>query len=142
MRALQTQIDTLALGEGILCEPGVYIILTQSTQHTDTMIPEVGILCVPEVYIILTYSTQHTDRYNGPSGRYTMCSWCIHHTAPQNTQIDTMALVEGLPCVHRVYVRYTDSRVHNTLKDSVTPGEYLVCVPGVCIMRTRTLYTD
>ena len=84
LRALHTQIDTLALGKGILCELGVYIILPQSKQHTDKMTTEVGILCVPGVYILI-YSTQHTDRYNGPRGRYTMCTWSIHYTDPQYT---------------------------------------------------------
>ena len=95
----------MALGEGILCEPGVYIILTSSTQLTDTTTPEVGILCVPGVYIILTYNIQNTDVYNGPRGRYTMFPWSIHQTDPP---IDTMALVEGILFVPGVYIiQYT-----------------------------------
>ena len=56
---------------------------TQTTQYTDKMNPEVGILCIPGVHIILTYSTQHTDKYNCPYGRYTMCTWSIHYAYPQ-----------------------------------------------------------
>ena len=55
----------MTLMEHILLVPGVYIILTYSTQIGTMSLME-DILCVPGVYIIPTYSTQHTDRYNGP----------------------------------------------------------------------------
>ena len=100
---------------GILSVPKVYIILTVHNTQIDTVALVEGVLCIPGVYIILTRITQHTDRYNGPNGKYTMCTSSMH---------------------------YTDSRVHNTLKNSATPGKCIVCVPGVCIMRTRTLHTD
>ena len=56
--ALHTQLDTLALGEGIVCDPWVSIILIQTIQHTDTMTSE---------------------------GRYSMCTFSIHHTDLQYT---------------------------------------------------------
>ena len=40
--------------EGVLCGPGVYIILTRNTIA--------GIVCVSRVYIILARCTLHTDR--------------------------------------------------------------------------------
>ena len=77
--------------EDVLCVPGIYIILTYSTQHTDRYRPvwkiyyvyleytsyvptvlytllngSLGILCVSGVYIILTQSTLHTDIYIDP----------------------------------------------------------------------------
>ena len=36
---LDLDIDTMTLKEGILCVPGMYIILTQSTQHTKIQWP-------------------------------------------------------------------------------------------------------
>ena len=89
-----------------------------SIHHTDseytihTYTPEVVILCAPGVCIILTYI--HTDRYT------------LYWPTVHNTQIDTLAHVEGIICVHRVYIILTQSTQH-TERFSDPLGMYSMC---------------
>ena len=118
-RALLPQVDTLALGEGILFVPGVYIILTYSTLHTVNGNGLRGLLCLFGCIILTLCTDRYFDsrpghRYNDPQGGHTMCTWNVH---------------------------YTDSE-YTTHKDSVTLGGCIVCVPRICIMRTRVNNTQ
>ena len=119
-------METLTIAR-IVCVPGIYIILAHCTFHTDRYVGRgEDILNLPEVYNILTQSTQHkdtlalgdgilyvsgdihhtkreyTNRYREPGGRYFMCILGIHvhHTDQEYTTLR----YSDIACVHGVNI--------------------------------------
>ena len=68
-----------------MCAWDIHQTNSDCTAQLDGLILGDGIVFVPGIYIILTQSTQHTERFSDPLGMYSMCNWGMHYAYSEYT---------------------------------------------------------